>query len=159
MGVVAEESCRRGVAEEVGMLDLDLDGLGSGVLFLRDIDPDPDVDVRLILPGRIAALVGEESLDAKGDAVNDVFVDVHLEGCVSIFALDVAEVSLSTELRLEKLASMPAVWVLGFAMAAGWFFVGVVTRLGSIGIGCGCECCFGRMGKGCRMRATNEPRH
>lgn len=88
------------------MLDLDLEGLDSWVLFFRDIDPD--VDVRLILPGRTGAdLVGDESLDARGEGVNDVLADVHLEGCVSTFALEVADMSLSTELRLDRLASMP----------------------------------------------------
>ncbi len=75
------------------------------------------MDVRLSLPGRIAGLAGEESLDAKGDVVKDVLVDVHLEACVSTFALDVTDVSLSTELRLDRLASIPAVGVVGFAMA------------------------------------------
>lgn len=128
-GVVAEESCCRGVGDGVGMLDLILDGLESWKLFFRDADADadadtdPDVDVRLILPGRIAGLVGEDSRDTNGDAVNDVLADVHLEGCVSTFALDVAEVSLSTEVRLDRLASMA---VVGFAMTvSSWLDLGL----------------------------------
>lgn len=108
VGVVEEESCCRGVGEGVGMPDLVLDGLGSWALFFRDVyaDAGPDVDVRLVLPGRIAGLVGEDSRDTNGDAVNDVLADVHLEGWVSTFALDVAEVSLSAEFRLDTLVSI-----------------------------------------------------
>lgn len=150
-GVVAEERCCRGVGDGVGMLDLILDGLKSCMLFFRDavVDPDadtdPDVDVRLILPGRIAGLDGEDSRDTNGDAVNDVLADVHLEGCVSTFALDVAEVSLSTDVRLDRLASMA---VVGFAMiVSSWLDLGLLAG-----------CCFGK-GKHYRVRVTNEPRH
>ena len=97
------------------MLDLILEGLDSWVLFFRDIDPD--VDVRLSPPGRTeAGRVGDEFLDSRGEGVNDVLVDVHLEGCVSTCALEVADVSLSTELRLDRLASMPGVLEVEFAM-------------------------------------------
>ena len=149
-----EESCCLGVVEGVGMLDLVLEGLDSCVLFFRD--KDPEVDVRLILPGRTGAdLVGDESLDARGEGVNDVLADVHLEGCVSMFALEVADMSLSTELRLDRLASMPEGLEVGFAMVYSYGLVysyadDVVARPSSMGTGYGgCQC---RFGMGCQCR-------
>lgn len=59
------------------MLDLDLEEFRSWILFFRDLGPD--VDERLSLAGLTVDLVGEVSLDAKGDAVNGVLADVHLE--------------------------------------------------------------------------------
>jgi hypothetical protein len=74
------------------------------VLFFLDLVPLPAVDDRVILPIFANCRVGEESREASGD----VFADVHLEFWVSMFALDVAEVSWSTELRLARLASILA---------------------------------------------------
>ena len=51
-------------------------------------------------------LAGEVSLDARGEAVREVFVDVHFDCWVSRLA------SWSTEFRLETLASKPAVLAL-----------------------------------------------
>lgn len=118
------------------------------MLFFRDVDPD--VDVRLSRPGRLADLVGEDSRDARGDAVSDVLADVHLEACVSTWALDVAEVSLSAEFRLDRLASKPDVCVVGFDMVAlSWLdlpaLVLDVLRDGRKSV--------------CRVGLTNEPRH
>lgn len=102
-GVVAEESCCRGV-EGAGTVVLDLDGLGSWILFLRD--PAGVGDVRLALPVLAEGRVGDVSLDCAGDAVSEVEADVHFEACESIWALEVAEVSLSIEFRLDRLASI-----------------------------------------------------
>lgn len=74
-----------------------------------------DIDARLVLPEALDVLAGDGSLDSAGEAVNDVEAEVHLEGCVSRFALDGTDVSLSREFRLDMLASRPAV-LLVFAM-------------------------------------------
>lgn len=100
------ESCRAS-AEDAGMFGLVLDGLGSCTLFLRDWAGD--ADARLDLPEGLVVLVGDGSLDWAGEAVRDVEADVHLEVCVSRTALDGTDVSLSAELRLERLASRPVV--------------------------------------------------
>jgi hypothetical protein len=118
-GVVAVEIwCRGVVAEGVGILDLDLVGLRSCVLFFLDLVPVPAVDERVILPGFVKDLDGEESRDTSGD----VFADVHLEFWVSMFALEVTEVSLSIERKLVKLASRLA--------GPEWLFAMVRTLCG-----------------------------
>lgn len=106
LGIEVAESCRGIVA--VGMLDLIRGGLGSWALLLRDWTGDVDVDTRFVLAVVLVTLVGDGSLDSAGEAVKDVEADVHLEGCVSRFALDGTEVSLSMEFKLEMLASRPA---------------------------------------------------
>lgn len=73
------------------------------------------MDARLVLPVFERDLFGELSLDAKGEAVREVAVEVQREGCVSTFALEVADVSWSTELRLEMLASRPELLLCGSA--------------------------------------------
>lgn len=106
VGVVAADSCCLEAA--VGRWDdLDLDGLGSWTLFFREL-----LDVA-VTDGRVGlgvdfpcVLAGEVSLDARGEAVREVFVDVHFDCCVSRLA------SWSTEFRLETLASKPAVLAL-----------------------------------------------
>jgi hypothetical protein len=93
------------------------------------------MDARLVLPEVLAAvLVGDGSLDCVGEAVKDVEADVHLEGWLSRIALEGTDVSLSTEFRLETLASRPAVLLLamvpdlsGAAAAAAvgcWWLMG-----------------------------------
>jgi hypothetical protein len=64
-------------------------------------------DDRLVLPVFADGLEGDGSLEAKGEAVTDVVAEVHLDCCVSTFALEVADVSWSTEFRLDMLASRP----------------------------------------------------
>lgn len=87
MGVVVADICCRGA--DVGPLDLALAGLGSCALFFLDLL----VDARLALPALARGLVGDCSLEAKGEAVSEVVLDVHLEGRVSICVLEVADVS------------------------------------------------------------------
>lgn len=65
-----------------------------------------DVEARLVLPVFAVGRVGDGSLDCTGDAVSEVEVEVHLDVWESICALEVADVSLSAEFRLDRLASM-----------------------------------------------------
>jgi len=65
------------------------------------------VFVRLCLVVLGAGLVGDGSRDKCGEPVTEVLVEVHFDCWVSILALDVAELSLSAELRLDILASSP----------------------------------------------------
>lgn len=115
LGVVVAEICCLGVAE-ARIFDRVRKGLKSWALFLRDCTGE--FDARLDLPEVLNSLVGDGSLDWAGEGVKDVEADVHLEGCVSRFALDGTDVSLSLEFKLEILASRPAV-LLVFAMMPG----------------------------------------
>lgn len=86
VGVVAADICCRGA--DVGPFDLDRGGLGSCVLFFLDLL----VDIRLALPLLGKCLVGEGSLEPKGEAVSEVALDVHREVWVSTFALELPDI-------------------------------------------------------------------
>lgn len=49
------------------------------------------VEERLVRPALAEGPAGEDSLDCRGDAVREVVVEGHLDGCVSTLALDVAD--------------------------------------------------------------------
>lgn len=103
-GVLADE-----IEDRVGALDTEernLGGLGSCTLFFRDLDAPP-VEVRVCRAALTVGLVGDASRESRGDGVNDVLAEVHLDCWVSTFVLDAADASLSTEFRLDKLASSP----------------------------------------------------
>lgn len=96
------------------------------------------VEARLSLPFLSEGRIGDESRDCVGEAVNEVEVEVHLDVCESMCALEVADVSLSAEFRLERLASMATglfamllEWVGSFA----WERIGVGASNGTTSTG------------------------
>lgn len=76
------------------------------------------MEARLVLPDLREGRVGEGSLDCAGDAVTEVDAEVHLDCCESMCALEVADVSLSAEFRLDRLASMTT--GLSAMLVVGW---------------------------------------
>lgn len=82
------------------------------------------VEPRFIRPVLTVRRAGDGSLDCVGDAVSEVDAEVHLDAWESTCALDVADVSLSTEFRLDRLASIATGL---FAILLGWLAGGLVS--------------------------------